>query len=77
MLALAQEMELPGEDWPIWGELGRLYGEQGAKEKAREAYAEAAVIIPRLAETIDEADLWAGFLATGPVRSTFERCGAA
>jgi hypothetical protein len=75
-LDLAQEMELPGEAWPILGELGKLYGEQGKEVKAREAYAEATVIIRRLAETIDEADLRAGFLAAGPVRSTLKRCGA-
>jgi hypothetical protein len=28
-LDLAQEMELPGEAWPILGELGRLYAERG------------------------------------------------
>ncbi len=33
-LALAQAMGLPGEAWPILGELGRLYGEQGETEQA-------------------------------------------
>jgi tetratricopeptide (TPR) repeat protein len=64
------------EQWPILGELGRLYAEQGENEKAREAYDEATAIIHHLAETIDEADLRAGFLAAGPVRSMLERCGA-
>ena len=64
------------EQWPILGELGRLYAEQGENEKAREAYDEATAIIHHLAETIDEADRRAGFLAAGPVRSMLERCGA-
>ncbi len=68
-LALAQEMGLPGEAWPILGALGALYEEQGDRAQARQAYQEAAAIILRLAETIDEADLRARFLAAGPVRA--------
>jgi hypothetical protein len=76
-LALAQEMELPGEEWPILGVLGGLYAEQGDPAQAQQAEQEAAAIIRRLAETIDEADLRAGFLAAGQVRFTLERCGGA
>lgn len=72
-LHLAQNIGLPGEAWPILGELGRRYAEHGEHEKARVARAEAAVIIHRLAETIDEADLRAGFLVAGLVRSALER----
>lgn len=68
-LALAQEMELPGEAWPILGELGRLYAEHGEHTQARQAYQEAATIIRRLAATIDDANLREGFLAAGPVQS--------
>lgn len=75
-LALAQEMELPGDEWPILGELGRLYAERGDPAQAQQAYQEAAAIIRRLAATIDEANLRAGFLAAGPVRSMLERCRA-
>ncbi len=56
-LTLAQEIGLPGETWPILGELGRLYGEQGAMVQARAAYREAAALIGQLAETIDEEAL--------------------
>jgi hypothetical protein len=28
-LALAQEIGLPGEAWPMLGELGKLYAERG------------------------------------------------
>ncbi|MFK7804411.1 MAG: hypothetical protein AB8G95_22440, partial [Anaerolineae bacterium] len=68
-LALAQEMELPGEQWPILGELGKLYAEQGEDAKAQGAYQEAAIIINRLAETIDEDELREGFLTAGPVKA--------
>ena len=68
-LALAQEIGLPGEEWPILGELGRLYAVQGEEVMAQQAYQDATVIIHRLAETIDEDELRAGFLAAGPVRA--------
>jgi tetratricopeptide (TPR) repeat protein len=71
-LALAQEMGLPGEEWPILAELGRLYAEQGDQAQARQAYQDAAAMIRRLAKTIDEAELRAGFLAARPVRSVLE-----
>ncbi len=68
-LALAQEIGLPGEEWPI---LGALYAEQGEEAEAQQAWKAPAAIILRLAETIDEDDLRAGFLAAGPVRSILE-----
>lgn len=71
-LALAQEIGLPGEAWPILGALGELYAEQGEIAQAQQAYGEAAVIIHRLAETIDEEALRVGFLAANPVRSIME-----
>jgi DNA-binding SARP family transcriptional activator len=71
-LALAQEIGLPGEAWPILGELGRLYAEQGEMVQAREAYRQASKIIHHLAETVDEEDLRAGFLAADPVRSVLK-----
>jgi hypothetical protein len=71
-LALAQEMGLPGEAWPILGELGRLYAEQGEKVKATQAYGEAAVIIRQLAETIDGVALREGFVTAVSVRSVLE-----
>ena len=65
-------MGLPGEEWPIRGELGRLYVEQGERVQAREAYRQAAKIIHHLAETIDEEALRMGFLAAEPVRAVLE-----
>ncbi len=76
-LTLAQEIGLPGEAWPILGELGRVYGEQGETEQATAAYREAAAIIRQLAQTLDEEALRAGFLAAEPVRCVLERNAAA
>jgi tetratricopeptide (TPR) repeat protein len=64
-LALAQEIGLPGEEWPILGALGGLYADQGDQAQAQQAWNDSAAIILRLAETIDEEDLRAGFLAAG------------
>ena len=72
-LALAQEIGLPGEEWPIRDALGRLYGAQGEMVQAREAYQQAAKIIHRLAETIDEDGLREGFLTAVPVPTVLER----
>jgi tetratricopeptide (TPR) repeat protein len=71
-LALAREIGLPGEVWPVLGELGGLYAENEAPAKAKHAYHGSAAIILQLAETIDEEDMRAGFLAAGPVRSILE-----
>lgn len=71
-LALAQEMELPGEAWPILGELGKLYAEQGEQDKAKLAYGGAGVIIRRLAETIDDERVREGFVTAVPIQSILE-----
>ena len=72
-LTLAQEMELPGEAWPVLGELGRLYAEQGEDAKARQAYGEAGTIIRRLAETIEDEGLREGFLTAVSARTVLEK----
>jgi tetratricopeptide (TPR) repeat protein len=71
-LALAQEIGLPGEKWSILGALGGLYADQGDQAQAQQAYNTAAAIILRLAKTVDEEDLRAGFLGADPVRSVLE-----
>ena len=71
-LALAQEIGLPGETWSILGALGGLYAGLGEQAQARQAYKASAAIILQLAETIDEEDFQAGFLAAEPVRAILE-----
>jgi DNA-binding SARP family transcriptional activator len=71
-VALAQEIGLPGEEWSILGALGALYAGQGDQAEAQRAWKAAAGIILSLAETIDEEDLRAGFLAAEAVRGILE-----
>jgi hypothetical protein len=71
-LALAQEIGLPGEEWSILNGLGTLYTDQDNQAKAQQVWNDSAAIILRLAETIDEEELRAGFLAAGSVRSVLE-----
>ena len=68
-LALAQEMGLPGEEWPILAELGELYAEQGEEAKSKAAYGEAGTIIHRLGESFEDDDLKAGFLTAVSTRT--------
>ena len=68
-LTLAQEMGLPGEEWPILGELGKLYAAQGETERGQAAYGQAAVIIRRLADTIEDMELREGFVTAVSIRS--------
>jgi hypothetical protein len=74
-VVLAQEIGLPGEEWPLLGALGALYADQGDEAKAQQAWNEAAGIILRLAETIDEEGLRAEFLAADPVQRVLEKQG--
>ena len=71
-VTLAQEIGLPGEEWSILGALGALYTDRNDHEKAQQAWTTSAGIIHSLAETIDEEDLRAGFLAAAPVRFILE-----
>lgn len=71
-LALAREVGLPGEEWPILGELGKLYRELGEDKKARVAYEKAGTIIRRLAETIEDEGLREGFMTANMVQSILE-----
>jgi tetratricopeptide (TPR) repeat protein len=66
--ALAREIGLPGEEWSILGMLGDLYSKQGDQEQAHQFRSASAAILLNLANSIDEQELRAGFLAAGAVR---------
>jgi Flp pilus assembly protein TadD len=53
-LALAEAIGLPGEQWPILAALGELYQATGDEEGARRAKDQAADIVSRLAEKIED-----------------------
>ncbi len=66
-LTLAQEIGLPGEEWSILATLGELYASQGDHAEAQRAHQASAAILLDLADSINEPELHAGFLAAGPV----------
>jgi tetratricopeptide (TPR) repeat protein len=72
-VALAQEIQLPGEEWSILSALGELYADRGDQTRAQQACNASAGIILRLAETIDEEEWRAGFLTAGPVQSVLKK----
>lgn len=76
-LALAQEIDLPGEAWSIQGALGGLYAEQDEQAQARQAYKAATAIVLQLGETINEEDFQVGFLTAEPVRSILDNSSKA
>ena len=69
---LAREIGLPGEEWSILAAQAALYVEQGNQAEAQAARQPANTIIHRLAETIDEEELRAGFLTAEPVLSILD-----
>jgi len=69
---LAREIGLPGEEWSILADLATLHSGQGDQREAQQARQEAAAIIHRLADTIDQEGLRAGFLAAKPVRAILD-----
>jgi tetratricopeptide (TPR) repeat protein len=66
---LAQEIGLPGTQWPILARLGELYRLVGNEAQAEQVLAQAAKIIQALAAKIDDEGLRRGFLAAGHVRT--------
>lgn len=72
---LAAEIGLPGEAWSIHAALAVLYRSQGERAQARQAREAAADIVGRLAESIGNKELRAGFLAADVVRPILEEAG--
>jgi len=70
--ALAQEIGLPGEEWSILSAQSALYAQEGGRDQAEQARQAAAAILHGLANSIDQPDLRAGFLAADPVRKIVE-----
>jgi DNA-binding SARP family transcriptional activator/predicted ATPase len=69
---LAQEIDLPGEEWPILDALGTLYSDQGDQDQAQRAWNTSANILQRLAESIDEDEMRTGFLESRIIRRILE-----
>lgn len=69
---LARQIGLPGEEWSIEAALAAQYGGRRNRAEARRAGQVSAGIVLGLAETIDEPDLRAGFLAAAPVQAALQ-----
>ena len=70
---LAEEIGLPGELWLIQAALAELYRQQGNDEESSTAFRQAASILYRLADSLEDADHRTTFLASPQVRRILER----
>jgi predicted ATPase/DNA-binding SARP family transcriptional activator len=70
---LAEEIGLPGELWPIYVHTGRLYQACGNAAEARDCFARAVMLVHTLAQSIEEGQRRANFLAAPHVRYVVER----
>ncbi|GAC1349171.1 MAG: hypothetical protein NVSMB27_19780 [Ktedonobacteraceae bacterium] len=71
--ALAEEIGLPGELWPIQAVLGELYQRHGDENQASQAFARAVEIVESLAAKIADEQQRATFLSAQPVQQIFQR----
>lgn len=65
---LAEELELPGEQWQIQTTLGRVYEACGLQAQAHIAFDKAAALLHDLAEGIGNESLRASFLTTPSIQ---------
>jgi hypothetical protein len=70
---LGDEIGLPGELWPIYTHTGNLYQQYGDADAAREAFTHAAVLVHSLANSIEDTQRRANFLAAPQVQYVVER----
>jgi hypothetical protein len=63
--ALANELGLPGERWPILTKLSTLYRANGDETQAHQALTQAAEIVQTLADAIEDENLGAAFTQYG------------
>src|SRR5579884_358404 len=73
---LAEEIGLPGELWPILAALAALHRQQGHEEQAIVAYEQAALILNRLADSLEDTQQKAAFLASPAARRVLEEKAA-
>lgn len=65
---LAEEIGLPGEQWPILAALGELYQTSSDAVRGREALTRSTKIIHALAATLEDETLRTEFLKAEPIR---------
>jgi hypothetical protein len=67
--ALAEEIDLPGEQWSMYAELSELHQLRGDEDQARQFIAHVAEIKESLANKIDDEQLRTAFLSAQRIRS--------
>ena len=72
--AVAEELDLDGELWPIEAALTDLYWAHGDEDTGRWACAAASTRVQRLADKLADDGLRARFLATEPIRRITAGC---
>ena len=70
---LADEIGLPGELWQIQAMLGELYLARGDERQAKQAYAQATLILQKMTDEISDQQVRRNFLSAPRVQSVFER----
>jgi predicted ATPase len=70
--AIAEGFGLLNECWQLDSALGNLYLARGDQPRARRSFTQAAELVRRLANTIDDQSLRVAFLAGEPVRQVLE-----
>ena len=70
---VAEEIDLPGEQWPIQAALGELSLVRDEQAQAQHAFKRAATIVRKLAENMVDERMKANFLASLPVQRVLER----
>jgi hypothetical protein len=75
-LAHLRSHPVPIVAWKVYAALGRLREESGNDYGAREAFAQAVVIINRIAASVSDESLSKTFLTSTAVREVLEKgCG--
>ena len=72
---LAEEMDLPGELWSVLSEIGELYLKRGDRLKAYDNFAQAATIVRKLAEGMENERQRMNFLTSPLVQAVLEYDG--
>jgi tetratricopeptide (TPR) repeat protein len=71
--ALAEEIDLPGEQWSIQAAVGELSLIRDEQEQAQHAFKRAATMVRKLAENMGDEGMKANFLASPLVQRVLER----
>jgi tetratricopeptide (TPR) repeat protein len=72
-LALASEMDLPGQCWQVLADLAELHESIGEEAQARQKFTQAVEILEALAGKFSDSDLKAGFLSAERIEGVIKK----